>query len=83
MEEIDLKDFWQYYKKYSLSVIIVCLVCLIAALVYNIAFKTPLYSTSTTILLVKNESKSDKETIDQNDITLNQKLVSTYRQIIK
>ncbi len=83
MEEIDLKDFWQYYKKYSLSVIIVCLVCLIVALVYNIAFKTPLYSTSTTILLVKNETSSDKDTINQNDITLNQKLVSTYRQIIK
>ena len=83
MEEIDLKDFWQYYKKYSLSVIIVCLVCLIVALVYNIAFKTPLYSTSTTILLVKNETSADKDTINQNDITLNQKLVSTYRQIIK
>ena len=30
MEEIDLKDFWQFYKKYSLSVIIVCLLFLIA-----------------------------------------------------
>ena len=84
MEEINLKDFWQFYKKYTLGIIIVCLLFLIVALVYNIAFKTPMYSTSTTLLLVKNEQTSDKdETINQNDITLNQKLVSTYRQIIK
>lgn len=83
MEEIDLKSFWQYYKKYTLGIIIVCLVFLIVALVYNIAFKTPMYSTSTTILLVKNETADKDDTINQNDITLNQKLVSTYRQIIK
>ena len=83
MEEIDLKDFWQFYKKYSLSVIIVCLLFLIATLVYNIAFKTPMYSTSTTLLLVQNESSFNTDTINQNDISLNQKLVSTYRQIIK
>ena len=84
MEEINLKDFWQYYKKYTLGIIIVCLIFLIVALVYNIAFKTPMYSTSTTLLLVKNEKTKDTdETINQNDITLNQKLVSTYRQIIK
>ena len=65
MEEIDLKDFWQFYKKYSLSVIIVCLLFLIATLVYNIAFKTPMYSTSTTLLLVQNESSFNTDTINQ------------------
>ena len=83
MEEINLKDFYGYYKKYTLAIIIVCLLFLIVALVYNIAFKTPMYSTSTTILLVKNETADKEDSIDQNDITLNQKLVSTYRQIIK
>ena len=83
MEEINLKDFYGYYKKYTLAIIIVCLLFLIVALVYNIAFKTPMYSTSTTILLVKNETADKEDSNDQNDITLNQKLVSTYRQIIK
>lgn len=83
MEEINLKDFYNFYKKYILAIIIVCLLFLIVALVYNIAFKTPMYSTSTTILLVKNETSDKDDTINQNDITLNQKLVSTYRQIIK
>ena len=83
MEEINLKDFWDYYKKYLLGVIIVSMVFVVIALVYNIAFKTPVYSTSTTVVLVKDESSSTTDTINQNDITLNQKLVSTYRQIIK
>ena len=68
MEEINLKDFYGYYKKYTLAIIIVCLLFLIVALVYNIAFKTPMYSTSTTILLVKNETADKEDSIDQNDI---------------
>ena len=83
MEEINLKEFWQYYKKFLLGIIIVCLLSVIVTLVYNIAFKTPKYSTYTTIVLVKDESSSETDVINQSDITLNQKLVSTYREIIK
>ena len=83
MEEINLKEFWQYYKKYILGIIIICLISVILTLVYNIAFKTPKYSTYTTIVLVKDESSSESDVINQSDITLNQKLVSTYREIIK
>ena len=83
MEEINLKEFWQYYKKYILGIIIICLISVILTLVYNIAFKTPKYSTYTTIVLVKDESSSETDVINQSDITLNQKLVSTYREIIK
>ena len=85
MEEINLKDFFDYYKKYLLIIIIVVLLSVVGMLVYNIWLKTPLYSTSTTVVLVKNDSSSSESenTINQNDIVLNQKLVSTYRQIIK
>ena len=84
MEEINLKDFFDYYKKYTLIIIIVVLLSVVGMLCYNIWVKTPLYSTSTTVVLVKNDSSSeDENTINQADIVLNQKLVSTYRQIIK
>ena len=45
----------------------------------------PLYQSNTTVVLVKDENKNDAEedTISQNDITINQKLVSTYSEIIK
>ena len=83
MEEINLKDFFDYYKKFILIIIIVVLLSVVGMSVYNIWFKVPLYSTSTTLILVKDESVTDNSTIDQNDINLNRKLVSTYSQIIK
>ena len=84
MEEINLREFWTFYKKFILGIFADSLLFVVVALVYNIFIKTPVYSTNTTIVLVKDDSnKSSSETIDQNDITLNQKLVSTYRQIIK
>ena len=81
MEEINLNEFFEYYKKYLLIVLGTIVVFLMGTIIYDIYFKVPVYTTSTTVLLVKNES--DTESITQNDITLNQKLVSTYRQIIK
>ena len=87
MEEINLKEFLFYLKKY-LFVIITITVLLVGGIIfYDINIKTKLYTTYTTIVLVKNDSNNNvsvnTETIDQNDIVLNQKLVSTYRQIIK
>ena len=81
MEEINLNEFFEYYKKYLLIVLGTIIVFLMGTIIYDVYFKVPVYTTSTTVLLVKNES--DTESINQNDITLNQKLVSTYRQIIK
>ncbi len=83
MEEINIKEFFDFYKKYILGIIIVCLVAALSMLIYYMAFKTEKYSTSTTIVLVKNENTEATDTIDQTDITLNQKLVSTYRHVIK
>jgi len=86
MEEINLSEFFEYYKKYFFVVAIAMFIFASSILVYNICFKVPKYSTYTTLVLVKNENSSKEtisESIDQNDITLNQKLVSTYRQIIK
>ena len=82
MEEINLKDFWEYYKRYLAFVIIVVIAAITMMVCYDTMFKTPMYSTSTTVLLVKDE-KSETSSINQNDITINQKLVSTYSQIIK
>ena len=82
MEEINLKDFFNYYKKYLVIVGMVVFLSILVMFIYDKVFKTPLYSTYTTVLLVKNENDGN-DTINQSDITLNQKLVSTYREIIK
>lgn len=84
MEEINLKDFWNYYKRYLAIIVLFVIFAVLAIVVYDKGFKTPLYSTYTTVVLVKDNSDTNSnDTIDQSDVILNQKLVSTYREIIK
>ena len=83
MEEINIKDFFNYYKKYILLVVMVVFLFVLGIGLYDKVFKTPMYSTYTTLVLVKDETSDTVDTISQSDIILNQKLVSTYREIIK
>ena len=87
MEEINIKELFGYVKEYLYIIILSVVLFLSIGIFYNLVIKKPLYTTYTTIVLVKDESSSiinsKNDTIDQNDILLNQKLVSTYRQIIK
>ena len=83
MEEINIKDFWDYYRKYIVIVIAIAFLGMLCIFIYDIALKKPLYSTYTTVVLVKDTNNEGIDTIDQSDIILNQKLVSTYREIIK
>ena len=84
MEEINLKEFWDYYTRYIIKIICVVVICAIGAFVYTKFLKTPMYSTSTTIVLAKSDQgNTTNDTITQTDLSINQKLVSTYRQILK
>ena len=81
MEEINLKDLFNYF----LSKIVIVVAIIVAVLwfgnVYSLVFKTPMYKSTTTLVLV-NESNNNSA-ITQSDITLNNNLVSTYTEIIK
>lgn len=84
MEEINLKEFWNYYKKYLIYVILFSTLCCGAMYFYSENVKKPVYSSYAKVVLVKDgDTKNVNDGITQNDITLNQKLVSTYTQIIK
>ena len=74
MEEINLREFYQYYKKFLLGIVVICLLFVAIALVYNIVVKTPLYTSSTTIILVKDENDSS-QSISQSDILLKYHLI--------
>ena len=83
MEEINIRDFLNYLKKYVLVIAAVALVLVIGVFVYDKSIKKPLYTTYTTIILTKSNEAQTGTTITQNDILLNQKLVETYSKIIK
>ena len=76
MEEIDLRDFWELIKSKVLLIINCTLICTIAGLVYLAFINVPMYKSTTSVILASNQ------TITQSDLTLYQKLINTYTQIV-
>ena len=84
MEEVDLKELFVYFIKRISIIIVMIILCVITGVVYTKFIKVPLYEGKTTIILVnKSLDNNTNSTITQSDVILNQKLVSTYSQIVK
>lgn len=81
MEEINLMEFFNYYLARIGYVIATILVILILGSFYSLVLKTPMYQSSTTIVLTRESDDTQKYT--QSDVLLNQNLVPTYSNIIK
>ena len=83
MEEINLKDLLTYFIKKIPIILIISIIVMILGMLYNILFKKPLYYGDVTLILVQENNYNQNSSITQNDILFNQKLVSTYTEIIK
>ena len=82
MEEIDLKELFDFIKKkLGLLITITVGICLLGC-VYGLFIQKPMYKSYTTIILGGNET-TNSQTITQSDITLNKNLVDTYAEIVK
>lgn len=85
MEELDVKEIFGIIWNKKKIVIAVTILFVILAAVYSFILQTPKYQSSITLVLTKAESATDDTSslITANDLTLNQRLVSTYSEIIK
>ena len=84
MEEINLKELFDYFVSKWFMVALAAVVCVDFGAVYTIFFKTPLYNSYTTMVLTtNNENTNINQSITQSDITLNKNLISNYRVIMK
>lgn len=82
MEEINLKELFKYFLGKWLIIVITVISIVLVGSIYSNFIKKPMYKSTTKIVLVRTND-SDSNSITQNDVTLNQKLVSTYREIVK
>ena len=80
MEEINLKDLFNYILNKKWYVILITICVAVAGFIYVSYYKTPMYKSYTTILLTK---EGNSETITYSDVNLNKNLVDTYSEIIK
>lgn len=86
MEELDLKELFHIFWNKKVYIILITLIFFMLGIIYTIGMVKPKYKSSTTLILTKADSTkttSSEESITQTDITLNQKLVSTYSELIK
>lgn len=84
MEELDLKELFNIFWNQKMQIILIILIFIVIGIIYTVGFTTPLYSSSTTLVLAKSSDDASKtNTITTSDITINQKLVSTYSEIVK
>ena len=85
MEELDLKELFNIFWSKKVQIILIVLIFIAIGVIYTVGFTTPMYTSSTTLVLAGSESNNGAETnsITTTDVTLNSKLVSTYSVLVK
>jgi len=81
MEEIDLKDLFDYFKGRISWIIIAVALAVVVGNIYTIFTRVPMYKSSTSLVLVS--ESSDTSSYNNSDLQLNKNLVGTYSEIIK
>ena len=79
MEEIDLRELFEYFKGKILWIIAAIILAIGVGNVFTVLTRVPMYNSNTTIVLVSENSTTYNTTEQQ----LNKNLVSTYAEIIK
>lgn len=97
MEELNIKDILKILNRGKWLIIILTIVGLLAGYIFNSKYTTPLYEATTKIILSAKEDElaeilgsvgytsknGPKDEISSDELTLNEKLVNTYTEIIK
>ena len=81
-EIINLKRLNSILRKNILTIIILLLIFAIGGCIYSFNFVVPKYKSTSTVLLVSNETNKKNASVTQSDVTLNKSLLTTYGNII-
>lgn len=82
MEEINLKELAKFFISKISLVITITIIFFIGGFIYINYLLTPMYHSSTTLILVS-DNKNESSNLIQSDINLNKNLVTTYSEIVK
>lgn len=86
MEELDLKELFNIFWNKKLQIVLIVAIFGVIGIIYTIGFVTPMFSSSTTLVLATADNAAGTETtnsITATDVTINSKLVSTYSELVK
>ncbi len=87
MEEFELKELIRMFWNKKIHILLITLIFIVIGTIYTIGFVTPMYTSSTTLVLAGADKTTDTNkqgsTITTTDVTLNSKLVETYSVILQ
>ena len=88
MEELDLKELFEIFWSKKVQIILIILIFAVIGIIYTMGFVTPVYTSSTTLVLATSNGENQSTTnttnsITTSDITLNSNLVSTYSVLVR
>lgn len=84
MEELDIREFLYEFWRGKILIILMVVLGIVLGILYSNFLVKPMYKSTTTLVLSKpTNTESTSVGITTNDVTMNQKLVSTYSEIIK
>ncbi len=82
MEEINFKELFKFFISKISIVLSTTILFFIGGFLYVNYILTPMYHSSTTLILVS-DNKNESSNIIQSDVLLNKNLVTTYSEIVK
>lgn len=84
MEEIDIQEIFKRLWNSRRFIVTMMVIFMIVAGVYSFVIQTPKYQSYTTIVLTRaGNASDDNASVTQTDVTMNQKLVGTYSEVVK
>ena len=84
MEEIDLVELLKIFWKRKFLIILITILFTGIGYIYTTRFITPMYTSTTTLVLASNNEKNKSNTTSTAaEVAVNTKLVSTYSELIK
>ena len=82
MEELNLKEFFLYLRKYIVLYALILAAALTGTYLYDTEIKTDLYQSKTSVILAQSENSANSTTA-LNDVNVSQKLTTTYGEVAK
>lgn len=83
MEEINISDLLSYFKSKLVYILLITLVVTSVGIFYKLVIEKPVYKSSISLILTGFTDVTGSDTINNNDLTINQKLITTYQEITK
>ena len=83
MEEIDLKELFEFLKSKIIWILIAVIIAIIVGNVYTILTRVQMYKSNVSLVLVSEKTGDGNSVYNNSEQQLNKNLVGTYSEIVK